>query len=592
MRKFLSIFISLKTTVTCLVWLAAIVFFGTLYQVENGLEASLKVYFYSWILWIKFIPLPGGMATLTLLTVNLIASLLIHFRFGWRMAGLIVVHVGLLLMMIGGVITYYSGFESYLDMREGDVTSVSQSFKDWELAVAGSNDLQRTMYAIDTADLKAGEVLNYDEIGVSVKVVKYYDDALVRYRGNEDVEVNDRLVALSQHLRAFDLLPRALTPGMLAARRQAGKGQAMVVDIIPLPESELSEQALELRSAILREADAVMCENHPSVSNLVAAAGLTEQARFLTGIEQAEDAPPVVQAIGEQKIIVVLLRSGEPHPFMDEMVASAMEDRRLAFSSLQRDWEKAPYDVADFEPKESNRVLRKRFAAERQADIDAALAAIGEEPVNRMTRALLGLGNLVGIKNPKFDAIKDVENRWKRRIKHLTVNSAPERRMPGLVAEVRVDGGEPTLLHIDGGYGMYEEISLDPMVKSGDRSIYFRLQKKRYQLPFLVQLDDFIRTTHVNDTMDKEYISRISVQTLDANFSQQASVEMNKPYRYHGFTIYQTSFDREVSDFSKLTVKFNTGRLLPYVSTIIVFLGLALHFILMLAETSNRKLKS
>jgi len=152
-------------------------------------------------------------------------------------------------------------------------------------------------------------------------------------------------------------------------------------------------------------------------------------------------------------------------------------------------------------------------------------------------------------------------------------------------------------LILDGSYGIYGQSALDPVVVSSATNAkglvttnWFRLQKKHYELPLLVQLNDFIRTEHANSSMDKEYIARITVRGLGENegFEQDASVEMNKPYRHRGWTFYQSSFNQAIPDYTQLTARFTTGRTLPYISTIVVFLGLAIHFLLVLSDNSKR----
>jgi hypothetical protein len=56
---------------------------------------------------------------------------------------------------------------------------------------------------------------------------------------------------------------------------------------------------------------------------------------------------------------------------------------------------------------------------------------------------------------------------------------------------------------------------------------------------------------------------------------------MNNPLRYQGYTFFQASFsidtDGERSTFAVVT---NPGRLLPYISSLMVFGGMLLHFVL------------
>ena len=65
---------------------------------------------------------------------------------------------------------------------------------------------------------------------------------------------------------------------------------------------------------------------------------------------------------------------------------------------------------------------------------------------------------------------------------------------------------------------------------------------------------------------------------------------MNEPFRYKGYTLYQTSYieggARDGSDVSVLAAVWNVGRLFPYVSGLLMAFGLGLHVWLRIQKTS------
>ena len=55
---------------------------------------------------------------------------------------------------------------------------------------------------------------------------------------------------------------------------------------------------------------------------------------------------------------------------------------------------------------------------------------------------------------------------------------------------------------------------------------------------------------------------------------------MNQPLRYKGYSFYQSSYiDANGTEFTVLAVVNNIGRLFPYISTIIIALGILAHLV-------------
>ena len=76
MNKIIKIISNPKIFVFTIIWLMVLVFFGTIEQKDIGLFASQKKYFTSIILWLYNIPLPGGLLTMSILSINLFSFFL------------------------------------------------------------------------------------------------------------------------------------------------------------------------------------------------------------------------------------------------------------------------------------------------------------------------------------------------------------------------------------------------------------------------------------------------------------------------------------------------------------------------------------
>src|SRR5262249_7943879 len=109
---FIDFFTSLKLTVVCLVLGMLLVFFGTLAQVELGLFKAQNEFFRSFIVfwgpkgasW-QIPVFPGGYLVGGVLLINLVASHIKRFQFTVEKAGIWMVHFGLILLLLGQLMT-------------------------------------------------------------------------------------------------------------------------------------------------------------------------------------------------------------------------------------------------------------------------------------------------------------------------------------------------------------------------------------------------------------------------------------------------------------------------------------------------------
>lgn len=101
------------------------------------------------------------------------------------------------------------------------------------------------------------------------------------------------------------------------------------------------------------------------------------------------------------------------------------------------------------------------------------------------------------------------------------------------------------------------------------------------ELPFSVKLDRFSREVHPGTEMARFYRSDVTISDEDGSWP--ATITMNEPLRYKGYTLYQSSFDLSgETPFTVLSVVRNSGRVFPYISSLIMAVGLVLHLIIRL----------
>jgi hypothetical protein len=164
-------------------------------------------------------------------------------------------------------------------------------------------------------------------------------------------------------------------------------------------------------------------------------------------------------------------------------------------------------------------------------------------------------------------------------IHHLKVEKEakePSENMAGMLFSAEFTGGKniPVLLY----GGDRQETAIHP----DGKNIFFSLRKKRFPLPFSLKLIDFRRQFYPGSEIARSYESEVELAV--GNLHRNIIISMNKPLRYKDFTLYQSSYyiAPDGTEFTFLAVVRNAGRLLPYISSIIIFLGLCIHFLAML----------
>ena len=89
---------------------------------------------------------------------------------------------------------------------------------------------------------------------------------------------------------------------------------------------------------------------------------------------------------------------------------------------------------------------------------------------------------------------------------------------------------------------------------------------------------------HPGTNIAKSYSSEINL--IEDKISRRVLIKMNEPLRHGGYTFYQASFvdglDRETSVLASVK---NYGRLFPYISSIIMSIGLLMHLLINLPKT-------
>jgi hypothetical protein len=181
-ERLIRFFSSLRLTVFCLGLGMILIFAGTLAQVHLGLYKAQNEFFRSFFVfwqpdhlgW-KIPVLPGGYLLGGLLLLNLVTAHFTRFKWGRKKAGIWLVHVGIILLLMGQLLTDMLAQESQLHLRVGDSKNYSESDLTFELAVMDVTDKDSAkVVAIPERLLLKQSDINNPQLPFVVRVKKFY----------------------------------------------------------------------------------------------------------------------------------------------------------------------------------------------------------------------------------------------------------------------------------------------------------------------------------------------------------------------------------------------------------------------------------
>ena len=183
-------FSSLKLTVVCLGLGMVLVFWGTLAQVDLGLYKAQNEFFRSlFIYWgpktasWKIPIFPGGYLVGALLLINLVTAHFERFHFSRAKIGIWMVHVGLILLLLGQLLTDMLSRESMLHLREGQAKNYSESNRQCELAVVDTTDPDTDkVVAIPQSRLKDNSQIGHTELPFILRVKQFFPNSVLDNR--------------------------------------------------------------------------------------------------------------------------------------------------------------------------------------------------------------------------------------------------------------------------------------------------------------------------------------------------------------------------------------------------------------------------
>jgi hypothetical protein len=180
--------VSLKLTVALLVLGMVLVFLATLDQTNLGIWGIQQKWFHSFVVFHPLgdfaIPIfPGGYAIGGLLLANLIAAHIYRFGFRWRKAGIVLTHLGLILLLVGELLSGLWQKDYHMRLNEGETKNYAESSRENELAITDVTDAQTDeVIAIPEALLSRHATIQHPKLPFRVVPKIYYPNSQLQVR--------------------------------------------------------------------------------------------------------------------------------------------------------------------------------------------------------------------------------------------------------------------------------------------------------------------------------------------------------------------------------------------------------------------------
>ena len=131
--------------------------------------------FQSWVFWLfGVLPLPGMLLIGALLFVNLLSAVIFRLKYKWSGLGMLLIHIGLLVLLGGGFISSQYAREYFMTLSEGESSQMANAAHEWELAVWTEAGGKKQVLAVDIADLRPGRPWTIPGLDLELTVSRFF----------------------------------------------------------------------------------------------------------------------------------------------------------------------------------------------------------------------------------------------------------------------------------------------------------------------------------------------------------------------------------------------------------------------------------
>lgn len=189
LKSLRNFFVSLQLTVVLLALSLVLVFAATLAQVDLGIATVQEKFFHSlialWHVGPLYVPLPGGYLIGGLLLINLIAAHLYRFKMTWRKSGIFLTHAGLILMLVGELLTGLWQQDFFMRLTPGETKNFAESDRHNELVIIETTDPKfDDVVAIPESLLAEKREIQHPKLPFRVVIREYYPNSTLGLRSS------------------------------------------------------------------------------------------------------------------------------------------------------------------------------------------------------------------------------------------------------------------------------------------------------------------------------------------------------------------------------------------------------------------------
>ena len=193
MKQLLKPLASLRLTVTLLALSMVLIFAATWAQRTQGIWQVQSRYVYSWFCWVGLdlflpsswnapagFPMPGGYTLGAVILANLLSAHFIRFKWTWKRLGVILIHVGLILLIVGELWSSLVKIETRMTIDVGQKINFAEDIREVELAVIDPSPADHDHVTIIPKNLLAtGNVIDDPQLPFRLKIDEFYSNSTI-----------------------------------------------------------------------------------------------------------------------------------------------------------------------------------------------------------------------------------------------------------------------------------------------------------------------------------------------------------------------------------------------------------------------------
>ncbi len=171
---------------------------GTVAQKYIGLYAATKLFFSDPILFVGVVPLPGFPIFLVILFINLAFKIIFSSPWTIQNSGIIITHLGAMLLLIGGMITAIFSHEGFIDLGLSQSKSYVEDYHHRVFAILDEEG--NIIHETNHRSIQEQQTIRLNTPSIEIKIIETCNNCTISKRGNGD----DTFHGMAQHMKLSD----------------------------------------------------------------------------------------------------------------------------------------------------------------------------------------------------------------------------------------------------------------------------------------------------------------------------------------------------------------------------------------------------